>query len=223
MKKTIYEMSFSAGKEYITIGTTQNLRCAIRTTRFNFHQHPGTRFGGWWKVQTTEGKIEAYGGKQYDSNGRGQNFRYYGEEMTDRYTKEMKETENITSLEKLEFYINTSNNWIINVDRIIRRNGWKRNETFIKSDTVGIICTDRKNRKALYIEPTGKAITRDTIDITDRLNTILEDDKQWFGGVSYRGETLGEFLTEVKLDPKNTTIEEVNKILKENGIETITN
>lgn len=58
------------------------------------------------------------------------------------------------------------------------------------------------------------------------LEVKLQDDETPFGGTLYQGETLEEFLREAELTiPEKVTtewIDEVNKVLKQNGIKGIT-
>lgn len=53
------------------------------------------------------------------------------------------------------------------------------------------------------------------------LTTVLEDDNTPQGGISYQGETLEEFLTEVGINYKDITLTEVNQLLQENGIKPV--
>ena len=54
------------------------------------------------------------------------------------------------------------------------------------------------------------------------LATKLVDDNTPYGGISYSQETLEEFLNELEIfEPYDITIDEVNKLLVENGIEKI--
>ena len=53
--------------------------------------------------------------------------------------------------------------------------------------------------------------------VKDFLDYELKDDNTEFGGISYIGETLGDFIAEVEV----SNIDDINKILKECGIEPI--
>lgn len=53
--------------------------------------------------------------------------------------------------------------------------------------------------------------------VKDFLDYKLKDDNTEFGGISYIGETLGDFIAEVEI----SDIDDVNIILKECGIEPI--
>ena len=55
------------------------------------------------------------------------------------------------------------------------------------------------------------------MEIKDLLDYELKDDNTEFGGISYIGETLGDFISEVEV----SNIDDINKILKECGIEPI--
>ena len=52
------------------------------------------------------------------------------------------------------------------------------------------------------------------------LNTKLEDDTTPYGGVSFSGETLKDFLDEAEIN-YSTSLEEINKALNECGIKQI--
>ena len=54
----------------------------------------------------------------------------------------------------------------------------------------------------------------------DFLDYELQDGEGEFGGVSYVGETLGDFIAEVEIS-ENTAMRYVNKALKDCGIEPI--
>ena len=54
----------------------------------------------------------------------------------------------------------------------------------------------------------------------DYLQVVLEDDSTPYGGISFVGETLGDFLTEVDF-PINTDIVKVNDALVECGIKPV--
>lgn len=54
----------------------------------------------------------------------------------------------------------------------------------------------------------------------DFKNYVLEDSTSEFGGVSYVGETLDEFMEELGL-PMDTPMIKVNEILEECGIKPI--
>lgn len=223
MKKTeFYEMSFTAGKEYVYLGAINNRKDAIKTTIYRFHKHPKTKYGGWWKVNTPDGKIIRYGGRQYSSDGRGLNYHYFENELNERMTKQTKESENIKTLEKLEYYINSCGEWMLQIEQIMKKNAWYMNQTYFKNKPTGIICTDLKNRKALYINDEGTAYIKPTTDLSHILDKELKDDNTPYGGISFRGETLGDFIKEAGIDPTNTTLETVNKALKECGIMPLT-
>lgn len=54
------------------------------------------------------------------------------------------------------------------------------------------------------------------------LATKLVDDNTPYGGISHSQETLEEFLNELEIfEPYDIAIDEVNKLLVENGIEKI--
>lgn len=53
--------------------------------------------------------------------------------------------------------------------------------------------------------------------VLELLDVELEDDDSQYGGVSYKGETLRHFMHESNI-PYNIKLEELNKILFENGI-----
>ena len=53
--------------------------------------------------------------------------------------------------------------------------------------------------------------------VKDFLDYRLKDDNTEFGGISYLGETFGDFIAEVGL----STIDDINIALKECGIEPI--
>ena len=55
------------------------------------------------------------------------------------------------------------------------------------------------------------------MEVKDFLDYELKDDNTEFGGISYIGETLGDFIAEVEI----SDIDDVNIILKECGIEPI--
>lgn len=55
------------------------------------------------------------------------------------------------------------------------------------------------------------------MEIKDFLDYKLKDDNTEFGGISYIGETLRDFVAEVEI----YDIDDINKILKECGIEPI--
>lgn len=52
------------------------------------------------------------------------------------------------------------------------------------------------------------------------LNTILQDDDKLYGGVSFDGETLKDFLEEIE-KPLDSPMWKVNKWLEECGIKPI--
>ena len=56
--------------------------------------------------------------------------------------------------------------------------------------------------------------------IKDFLDYELKDDNTEFGGISHVGETLGDFIAEVGMS-ETCDIDDINKILKECGIEPI--
>lgn len=56
--------------------------------------------------------------------------------------------------------------------------------------------------------------------IKDFLDYKLKDDNTEFGGISYIGETLGDFIAEVEISDIDD-IDNVNKALKVCGIEPI--
>ena len=56
--------------------------------------------------------------------------------------------------------------------------------------------------------------------VSKYLNVVLEDDNTPFGGVSFHGQTLGEFLEEVGAE-RETNMDKVNEILKTCGISPI--
>ena len=53
------------------------------------------------------------------------------------------------------------------------------------------------------------------MEIEKFLNYELEDDQSEFGGISFVGETLQDFIDECEIDI-NISLKELNKILKEN-------
>lgn len=55
------------------------------------------------------------------------------------------------------------------------------------------------------------------MEVKDFLDYELKDDNTEFGGISYIGETLGDFIAEVEI----SDIDDINIILKECGIEPI--
>ena len=55
------------------------------------------------------------------------------------------------------------------------------------------------------------------MEVKDFLDYKLKDDNTEFGGISYIGETLGDFIAEVGI----SNIDDINKALKECGIEPI--
>lgn len=57
----------------------------------------------------------------------------------------------------------------------------------------------------------------------DFLNYELKDDDTEYGGISFEGETLQDFLDEVDIDRlnENTAMRYINAALKECGIEPI--
>ena len=55
------------------------------------------------------------------------------------------------------------------------------------------------------------------MEVKDFLDYKLKDDNTEFGGISYIGETLGDFVAEVGI----SNIDDINKALKECGIEPI--
>ena len=55
------------------------------------------------------------------------------------------------------------------------------------------------------------------MEVKDFLDYKLKDDNTEFGGISYIGETLGDFIAEVGI----SDIDDVNKALKVCGIEPI--
>lgn len=56
--------------------------------------------------------------------------------------------------------------------------------------------------------------------VSKYLNVVLEDDSTPFGGVSFLGQTLGDFLEEVGAE-KETNMYKVNEMLKTCGISPI--
>jgi hypothetical protein len=58
------------------------------------------------------------------------------------------------------------------------------------------------------------------MEIEKYLNYELEDDNTKFGGISFVGETLQNFLDECEID-YNISFKKLNKILKSNGIKPI--
>ena len=60
------------------------------------------------------------------------------------------------------------------------------------------------------------------MEILELLDVQLEDDESSYGGVSFNGETLRDFMRECNI-PYNITLEELNKILFENGIKQLIN
>lgn len=62
---------------------------------------------------------------------------------------------------------------------------------------------------------------------SDLRKIVLEDDNSGYGGTAFYGETLGDFLDEldpddIGKDPNKLTIREINRLLKECGIRSIT-
>lgn len=58
-------------------------------------------------------------------------------------------------------------------------------------------------------------------NLQNLLNTKLEDDNTTpYGGISFAGETLRDFMDEAELD-YNTSLEEINEALKDCGIKQI--
>lgn len=56
----------------------------------------------------------------------------------------------------------------------------------------------------------------------ENLATKLVDDKTLYGGTSHAQETLEEFLNELEIfEPYDISIDKVNRLLVENGIEKI--
>lgn len=55
------------------------------------------------------------------------------------------------------------------------------------------------------------------MEVKDFLDYELKDDNTEFGGISYIGETLGDFIAEVEV----CDIDNINIILKECGIEPV--
>ena len=55
------------------------------------------------------------------------------------------------------------------------------------------------------------------MEVKDFLDYKLKDDNTEFVGISYIGETLGDFIAEVGI----SNIDDINKALKECGIEPI--
>ena len=53
------------------------------------------------------------------------------------------------------------------------------------------------------------------------LKEILKDDNTTNGGISFLGETLQDFLDDLGIDYRDTTLKEVNSLLAENGIKPI--
>ena len=56
--------------------------------------------------------------------------------------------------------------------------------------------------------------------IKDVLNVVLQDDDTEYGGVSFSGETVGDFISDAGLTQEQP-IEELNSVLKECGIKEI--
>lgn len=56
--------------------------------------------------------------------------------------------------------------------------------------------------------------------ISNYLDVVLEDDGTAFGGVSFQGETVRDFINEVDLS-ENESLRKLNKALKETGIKKI--
>lgn len=58
--------------------------------------------------------------------------------------------------------------------------------------------------------------------ITPYLDTVLEDDGSDTGGTAFYGETLGDFLLDSDLSDLDVrSMDDVNRILRENGIKPI--
>lgn len=55
------------------------------------------------------------------------------------------------------------------------------------------------------------------MEVLELLDVVLEDDGSPYGGVSFDGETLRDFINELGL-PYNIDFDELNKRLKECGI-----
>ena len=58
------------------------------------------------------------------------------------------------------------------------------------------------------------------MEVKDFLDYKLKDDNTEFGGISYIGETLEDFIAEVGIS-ETCSINDINKALKECGIEPI--
>lgn len=56
--------------------------------------------------------------------------------------------------------------------------------------------------------------------IKDVLNEVLEDDNTEYGGTSFNGETVADFMEDVGLTQEQS-VKELNKVLKECGIKEI--
>ena len=56
--------------------------------------------------------------------------------------------------------------------------------------------------------------------IKDVLNVVLQDDDTEYGGVSFSGETVADFISDAGLTQEQP-IEELNSVLKECGIKEI--
>ena len=58
-------------------------------------------------------------------------------------------------------------------------------------------------------------------NVTPLLDTVLEKDRSSAKGSKYHGKTLGDFLEEKRLNPEETTVQELNQLLFDNGVRTI--
>lgn len=56
--------------------------------------------------------------------------------------------------------------------------------------------------------------------IKDVLNVVLQDDNAEYGGTSFNGETVADFIGEIGLTQEQS-VKELNKALKECGIKEI--
>ena len=66
----------------------------------------------------------------------------------------------------------------------------------------------------------GKIMKKEIKRAKDFLDYELQDDETEFGGISFAGETLKDFIEEVGLN-KNTAMRYVNAALKQCGIKSI--
>ena len=55
----------------------------------------------------------------------------------------------------------------------------------------------------------------------EMLGIVLKDDDNSYGGVSFPGETLKDFLNDVDINPDSISLKEVDQILKECGIKPV--